>query len=165
MLKNRFLKAVVACLTLVLGSALNVVPSFADSKVDRTLAYVSDGTRAYTSALPLRPIPCTPRGVLTSMNIQIIDVNQIMSICGGGRFPSFIAGFRVSDHVAKHMAQRDIPASQIHGALTKGRKYYDPKEGSYPYYRHNLVVATKGKMITTVYESKGKPTRFQAVME
>ncbi|MDO5746672.1 MAG: hypothetical protein Q4P66_03305 [Actinomycetaceae bacterium] len=118
-MKSRVLKAVVASLAMLMGSALGIVPSFADSNVGGDLTSVGENTYAHASALPERSIPCTPLGSLTPMNVQAIDSPEIVPMCGGGRIPATIAGFRVSPHAASRMAERNISTSQVHATLTK----------------------------------------------
>lgn len=164
-MKSRLLKAVLASLAMLMGSALGTVPSFADSNVGGDLTSVGENTYAYASVLPGHSLPCTPLGSLTPMNVQVIDSTEIVPMCGGSRIPATIAGFRVSTHAATRMAERNISTSRVHATLTKGRKYYDPEHRNHPYYRRNLVVATKGNTILTVYiSSSGLPGRFQPIM-
>ncbi|QRV02649.1 DUF4258 domain-containing protein [Arcanobacterium phocisimile] len=164
-MKSRALKAVVASLAMLMGSALGTVPSFADSNVGGDLTYVGENTYAHASALPERSIPCTLLGLLTPMNVQVIDFTEIVPMCGGSRIPATIAGFRVSTHAATLMTKRNISTSQVHATLTKGRKYYDPEYRNHPYYRRNVVVATKGNAILTVYIShSGLPSRLKLIM-
>ena len=164
-MKSRVLRAVLTSLAMFMGSAFGTVPSFADSNVGGDLTYVGENTYAHASALPGHSIPCTPLGSLTHMNVQVIDSTEIAPMCGGSRIPATIAGFRVSSHAATRMAERNISTSQVHATLTKGHKYYDPEHRNHPYYRRNVVVATEGNAILTVYISRsGVPSRFQPIM-
>lgn len=164
-MKSRALKAVLASLAMLIGSTFSTAPSFADSNVGRDLTYVGENTYAHASALPGHSIPCTPRGSLTPMNVQVIDSTEIVPMCAGSRIPATNAGFRVSTHAATRMAERYISTSQVHATLTIGRKYYDPEYRNHPYYRRNIVVATEGNTILTVYISRcGLPRRFQPIM-
>lgn len=164
-MKSRALKAVLASLAMLIGSTLSTAPSFADSNVGRDLTYLGENTYAHASALPEHSIPCTPRGSLTPMNVLGIDSTEIVLMCAGSRIPATIAGFRVSTHATTRMTERNIATSQVHATLTKGRKYYDPEHGNHPYYRRNVVVATGGNTILTVYISpSGLPRRFQPIV-
>lgn len=164
-MKSRVLKGALASLAMLMVSTLGAAPSFADSNVGRDLKYVGENTYAHASALPEHSIPCTPRGSLTPTNVQVIHSTEIVPMCAGSRIPATIAGFRVSTHAATRMADRYISTSQVHATLTIGRKYYDPEYRNHPYYRRNVVVATGGNTILTVYISpSGLPRRFQPIV-
>lgn len=104
-------------------------------------------------------------GPINGINSAVVSVesnrgNEIYPMCGTGDY-LYIAGFRVTGHAAKQMAEREISTSRVAATLTNGKKYYDPKEANYPYYKNGLVVATSGKNIITVYKSNGVPSRFK----
>jgi len=68
---------------------------------------------------------------------------------------------KVSYHLGVRMIERDINPLEVYNAVTKGKKFYDPKYSSTVYYYNGIAVAKKGNTLTTTYKSSKPKTRWK----
>ncbi|WP_368915792.1 hypothetical protein [Exiguobacterium acetylicum] len=59
------------------------------------------------------------------------------------------------------MIERDINPLEVYNAVTKGKKFYDPKYKSTVYYYDGVAVEKKGDTLTTTYKSKKPKARWE----
>lgn len=71
---------------------------------------------------------------------------------------------KVSYHLGVRMIERDINPSEVYNAVTKGKKFYDPKYSSTVYYYDGIAVAKKGDTLTTKYKSKKPNSRYVSIL-
>ncbi|MFJ5750116.1 DUF4258 domain-containing protein [Peribacillus frigoritolerans] len=64
-------------------------------------------------------------------------------------------------HLAERMHERGVSPVQVFNAVTKGKKYYDPKYESTVYYYKGVAVAKKGNSLTTTYKSEKPKSRWK----
>lgn len=72
-----------------------------------------------------------------------------------------IQTLKVSFHLGKRMIQRGIDPIEVYNAITKGKKYYDPKYKSTVYHYKGIAVAKKGGTLTTTYKSSKPKSRWK----
>lgn len=68
---------------------------------------------------------------------------------------------KVSYHLGVRMIERDINPLEVYNAVTKGKKFYDPKYKSTVYYYDGVAVGKKGDTLTTTYKSKKPKARWE----
>ncbi|KEK17046.1 hypothetical protein BAMA_22690 [Bacillus manliponensis] len=68
---------------------------------------------------------------------------------------------RATWHLAERMHERGVSPVQVFNAVTKGKKYYDPKYNSTVYYYKGVAVARKGNSLTTTYKTSSPKSRWR----
>lgn len=68
---------------------------------------------------------------------------------------------RATWHLAERMHERGVSPVQVFNAVTKGKKYYDPKYNSTVYYYKGVAVARQGNSLTTTYKTSSPKSRWR----
>lgn len=68
---------------------------------------------------------------------------------------------RATWHLAERMHERGVSPVQVFNAVTKGKKYYDPKYNSTVYYYNGVAVARQGNSLTTTYKTSSPKSRWR----
>lgn len=63
-------------------------------------------------------------------------------------------------HLGLRMYQRGVSPGQVINAITKGKKYYDPKYGSTVYYYDGVAIGRQGNALTTTYKTSSPKGRW-----